>query len=224
MQGIYKIENLINGKCYVGQSVDIKARWAEHRISINRKNRKTYNYPLYSALRKYGKKAFEFSVLELVASKDDLTPREIHWYNKLKPEYNQVIPEFVTSTSFQSKEVYKIEIETLNILDRYDSIQEASRQNNTSAGNITMACKGQRPRASGYYWCYADEYRTWQPNDLRLKKVPVVKIDKETNEQLHEYISITEAAEQNDVLIPNIWRCCNNKAITTGGYKWAYKT
>ena len=31
MIGIYKIENLINGKVYIGQSVDIKERWASHK-------------------------------------------------------------------------------------------------------------------------------------------------------------------------------------------------
>ena len=28
--GIYKITNQINGKCYIGQSVNIKRRWQEH--------------------------------------------------------------------------------------------------------------------------------------------------------------------------------------------------
>ena len=29
--GIYKIENLVNGKVYIGQSVDIYKRWIEHK-------------------------------------------------------------------------------------------------------------------------------------------------------------------------------------------------
>ena len=28
--GIYKIENLINGKIYIGQSIHIERRWNEH--------------------------------------------------------------------------------------------------------------------------------------------------------------------------------------------------
>jgi predicted GIY-YIG superfamily endonuclease len=28
--GIYKIENLVNGKVYIGQSVHIERRWQEH--------------------------------------------------------------------------------------------------------------------------------------------------------------------------------------------------
>ena len=223
MQGIYKIENLINGKCYVGQSVNIKARWSEHKADAKGKDKRLYNYPLYQAIRKYGLRSFKFSVLELVPQKDDLTHREIHWYHKLKPNYNQVIPESITPTSFASKAIYKIDIETLEILNEYESIQSASRENNISAGNITMACKGQRPKASGFYWCYVDDYDTWQPKDSRAKEVPVVKLDKKTGEQLSEYTSISEAARENNLQISNIWVSCNFKTRTTGGYKWAYK-
>ena len=30
MTGIYKIENKINGKIYIGQSINIERRWSEH--------------------------------------------------------------------------------------------------------------------------------------------------------------------------------------------------
>jgi len=31
ISGIYKITNKVNGKVYIGQSVDIERRWKEHR-------------------------------------------------------------------------------------------------------------------------------------------------------------------------------------------------
>lgn len=34
MIGIYKIENTVNGKVYIGQSVDIKKRWKAHRSEL----------------------------------------------------------------------------------------------------------------------------------------------------------------------------------------------
>ena len=40
--GIYKIENLINGSIYIGQSIDIEKRWSTH-ISILNQNNQNYN-------------------------------------------------------------------------------------------------------------------------------------------------------------------------------------
>jgi group I intron endonuclease len=56
MIGIYKIENIINGKCYIGQTNDIERRWKEHKT----KQPNTY---IYRALKKYGVDAFTFEVL-----------------------------------------------------------------------------------------------------------------------------------------------------------------
>ena len=46
--GIYKIQNLINNKVYIGQSVNIKSRWHSEN------NRKCHNRHLKSAFKKYG--------------------------------------------------------------------------------------------------------------------------------------------------------------------------
>ena len=62
--GIYKIENLINCKVYIGQSNNIQQRWYEHKNLFKKKDRKEYNYPLYKAMRKYGIKNFSFEILE----------------------------------------------------------------------------------------------------------------------------------------------------------------
>ena len=56
MIGIYKITNKLNGKVYIGQSVDIDTRWRQH---INAKD----NYAIHNAIKKYGKENFKFEVL-----------------------------------------------------------------------------------------------------------------------------------------------------------------
>lgn len=62
--GIYCIENLINGKVYVGSSVNIKKRWNHHYAALNR-GLHTNRY-LQNAWRKYGSDSFLFYVLENV--------------------------------------------------------------------------------------------------------------------------------------------------------------
>jgi group I intron endonuclease len=84
MIGIYLIKNNINGKSYIGQSIDIENRWKNH-IRCNK------DYPLYRAFKKYGVENFTFEILEL-CDKEDLTEKEIYYYELLKPEYNQIFP------------------------------------------------------------------------------------------------------------------------------------
>jgi len=59
-----------------------------------------------------------------------------------------------------------------------------------------------------------------------LVKVPtteVLKIDKNTNEVLEEYPSITEAAKQNNLHTALIGKVCRGERKTTGDFKWRYK-
>lgn len=59
--GIYKIKNMINGKVYVGQSVDIEQRWRQHTQYCNNDNRNSSH--LYKSMKKYGIDNFEFSII-----------------------------------------------------------------------------------------------------------------------------------------------------------------
>ena len=61
---IYKIENTINGKIYIGKTdyFDVTKRWKEHKRAMNREDCK--HRPLYRAFNKYGIENFKFSVIE----------------------------------------------------------------------------------------------------------------------------------------------------------------
>jgi len=83
MIGIYKITNLINNKCYIGKSNNIKRRFTEHKI-INHET----NQSLKRAYIKYGINNFTFEVLE-ECDLESLNEREIYYIEKIKPEYNR---------------------------------------------------------------------------------------------------------------------------------------
>lgn len=59
--GVYIIENVVNGRAYVGSAVDIQSRWKDHRIDL-RLGRHHSKF-LQRAWNKYGPQAFEFRVL-----------------------------------------------------------------------------------------------------------------------------------------------------------------
>lgn len=65
MIGIYRYINKINGKVYVGQSIDIRQRQYQHKSSAFNKNANDYESQFHQAVRKYnGFNNFDFEILE----------------------------------------------------------------------------------------------------------------------------------------------------------------
>lgn len=58
MIGIYKFTNKINGKSYIGQSINLEKRKKEHEHNCFNPNYCNYGSKFYRALRKYGLENF----------------------------------------------------------------------------------------------------------------------------------------------------------------------
>ena len=85
MIGIYKITKKENGKAYIGQSNNIERRFSQHCYKGEESR-----IPLDIAIKKYGKDAFTFQVLE-ECPLDKLNERQSYWikyYNTVKNGYN----------------------------------------------------------------------------------------------------------------------------------------
>ena len=76
--GIYCIENIKNNKKYIGQSVDIYRRWANHKCDLN--GDRHNNEHLQSAWNKYGEDNFIFTIIEQCLE-EMLDEREIYYIN-----------------------------------------------------------------------------------------------------------------------------------------------
>ena len=83
MVGIYKIENLINSKVYIGQSRYIEDRWNKHKSKPFNSKDTFYNSPFYRAIRKYGLENFCFSIIECCDT-NELNEKEIYWIKYYK--------------------------------------------------------------------------------------------------------------------------------------------
>lgn len=93
---IYKITNLVNNKCYIGQ-----ARWLYDRLVGNSTSHlRSYVYfeqnkilgnLIYRAIRKYKSRSFTLEVLESNINTEELNEREIYWieyYDSFHNGYN----------------------------------------------------------------------------------------------------------------------------------------
>ena len=80
--GIYKITNLTNGMCYVGQAVNAADRWKQHIKRGIGAETPTRN-KLYPAMAALGVENFSFELIE-ECSKDDLNEKEQYWQEFFK--------------------------------------------------------------------------------------------------------------------------------------------
>ncbi len=81
--GIYSIVNNINGKVYVGSSIDIEMRWKIHKSTLSKSKYYGTNNHFQNEWNKYGEQNFEFSILEECA-KDKLLEIEQLYIDKYK--------------------------------------------------------------------------------------------------------------------------------------------
>lgn len=87
--GIYKIENIINSKIYIGSSSKLNIRFNTHKHDL--KVGRHGNSYLQNAWNKYGEKCFKFSIIEIVKDVKLLEEREQYWcdfYSKTNELYN----------------------------------------------------------------------------------------------------------------------------------------
>src|SRR5438105_3175999 len=77
--GVYQIRCIPNGKIYVGSSVDLHARWGQHRRMLQCGEHG--NFRLQQAWDEYGEANFEFAVLE-PAEPDELLRAEQAWIDQ----------------------------------------------------------------------------------------------------------------------------------------------
>ena len=80
-------KNLINGKVYIGQSIEIEKRWQKH---LNA----TDDFIIHQAIRKYGKENFIFSIVEEceLIILDEKESFWIQYYNSMTPNGYNMIP------------------------------------------------------------------------------------------------------------------------------------
>ena len=181
--GIYCVENNINGKKYIGQSINIARRWSEHRCKSNIENRDTF---LYNAIKKYGIENFKFYIIEECIEKE-LNNREMYWidyFDTYKHGYNMtlggagtsgeniemqnILPKNFSKINKDIEDVVKIAKldNEYNILEVYKSVQDCARKNNIIATNISKTVRQKHKTCEGYTYLKYDDIKNMSKNEI----------------------------------------------------------
>jgi len=205
MPCIYKIINNINGKLYIGKTTSsIETRWSQHKwSSINRPD----SIILYKAINKYGIENFSIEKIEDCDS-FSLEEREKYWikyYNTYEKGYNM---------THGGDGILKYNRQ--KILDLWNqgySQKEISQK---------IGCE----RHTIYK--ILNELNISKKETIKNKfgnaKKSVAMIDKNTNEIIKIFNSVTEASNYLNKKsgCSFISQVCNGKKKTAYGYKWEY--
>ena len=238
--GIYCIKNSVDGKVYIGKSINIERRIGEHKRSLVKDIcGKDINRHLYNAVKKYGIDSFSFDIIDCVSSEEDLTDREMYWMIKC----DSTNREFGYNLRLDSSTRCYVHPETIEI----------QRVRNKGVGNPNYGNKwngDQKSRMSeiakyrhsvGFYgesWKNKISEKSsvmWLDGEKKsemVKKVSETKRLKNCFEQysrdgvlLKVWDSVFEIIENNPTYKwQNIYSVCNGYKKTYMGYIWKKKT
>lgn len=78
LSGIYKITNTINGKIYIGKTVNFQKRYTAYKGAFKKEDIRKINPYFLNSIKKYGPENFTFEVVE-VCSLEVLAEKELQW-------------------------------------------------------------------------------------------------------------------------------------------------
>lgn len=124
--------------------------------------------------------------------------------------------------------VNKYEFPSGKYICQYNSIKEASKDNDVTVDVISLCIRQAQNHSGGYTYRNADNYEVNTDIIIDYKKKPsasckpVLCLDAKTGFIIKEYPSALSA--KNDGFSPShITEVCNGKRKTCGGFKWKYK-
>lgn len=219
---IYCITNSANNKKYIGQTIrDISIRFKGHLKNSKQEVCDTY---FHQAIKKYGCEKFMVEQIDKVEcdTKDsllnilnNLESMYIEKLNTLRPNgYNTSVGGNNLPNTFQNKKVYKFDL-LGNYLDCYESMSEASRNNDVQQSDISKCCNGIINSAKGFIWSFTKEIN----RVVKYFTTPIDVYDLEGN-FIETLISVNDGGKYTSIdVIPRI---CKGKGIQSNGYIFRY--
>lgn len=204
---IYRITNKVNGKSYVGLTIqDLTVRFKQHGY------KNSCCIKLRNAIQKYGKENFTVETIEKCSNLDELKKKESGWIAKLNTlhpkgynlttggEHHTVNEESIKKIIEKiQKAVFGISLSDKNIIF-YKQIK-LTKKDGFAYRAISECCKNKRLSHKGYVWIYKEAFDKMSQKEIEDK---VNTIKEKRHESYKKRGSVTGEQRQKAVIGTNI--------------------
>ena len=220
---IYKYENVVNHKVYIGQTTRPRERRVEH-LSCSKSKKDHF----HNALRKWGIKKFSYEVLEVIVAPTqeelylEMNQAEKYWISEYQSDakdkgYN--ICEGGNSRGIRGRSLYLFDKFGV-LIRKFVNYREAGVFLNRKLNGLHQACARKQLIKGRYYLSWNNTINT--PNKCK-SKFDYFQIDKNTNEVIKRWESVMDIEKELGFCASTIIKCCNHpeKYKSYKGFKWS---
>lgn len=216
---IYKATNKINGKSYIGQTVDYKSRVWQHMRCYEKEDCK-----FHDAIKEFGSDNFDWEVLETCNGKEkanDLERKYIELFNSYRNGYNDN-KGGVGGHNARAIVCLKLDGE---FVKRYDSASDAEKDGFNNV-NVLLCCKNKLYTCKNHLFMFENDYKEngakqyVKPESSSKRKV--VQCDLDGN-FISRYDSVQEASEKTGANRTTISGVLSQKYKSANGFIFVYE-
>ena len=220
---IYKAQNKINGKIYIGKTNNLPKRIREHtRYDVHN------GLLFHKAIECYGEENFEWTIIDRCETNEEANRFEMYYikkYDSFKPNGYNMTTGGDGNSNQSAKRIVCLSLNG-DYIKTYNSAAEAEREDGFTNSTVLICCKNPQRTCKGHIFMYEEDYLKngaiiyQKPKSVRCKKV--IQCDLNGN-YIGEYESVTEAAEKTKSSRTAILGCANGYYKKANGYIWVYE-
>lgn len=196
--GIYKIENLLNGKFYIGSAKDFLHRKSTHLYDL--RNNKHRNIHLQRSFNKHGEDSFLFQLVEQ-CNEEILIEREQYYIDSLNPHFN----------------ILRLAGSSIGIKRPDQSIRILEFNKNRIVSDITKQRTSTTLKKLGH-----KPTKECTEKSMKVLSKPVLQFDLDDT-FIKEWKSINDACRSLNIASSNLSKVCRGQGKTLKNFKWKYK-
>lgn len=213
---IYKIENKINGKVYIGQTKNPRKRWHDHKACGKNGSRKQRN-KMYDDMKKYGVDNFRFSIIEECETLS-MGDRETYWIMKYDAQNPDNGYNIILGRSQDPRQVAQYDLQG-NLIRTYSKKSEAAEAVGAHVTTVEKACSKKTDSALGFMWGYVGDP---PPRPYPVKTLRAVCQFAPNGRFIKRYENAKVASAKTGIEYNNISSCAKGESKSAGGFLWTF--